>query len=108
MKKIIFSLFLTAIFTKEVLSSPIDTSLFISELKIKIKNYYNVDFDDIKIDWQDESIEKKIIEIQKNYSNKNVNIDIKDAIIKDIIGKSGLPVEVYIDNKLNRIIYVKM
>jgi len=106
LKKIIILLFLF-IFTQEVLSSPLETSLFISELKIKIKNYYNVDFEDIKIDWQDDSIEKEIIEIQKNYPNKNVNINIKDVIIKDIVGKSGLPLEVYVDNKLNRIIYVK-
>lgn len=108
MRKIVFLLFILFTFIQEAsASTSSDTSLFISELKIKIKNYHNVNFDDIKIDWQDESLEKKILEIQKNYPNKSININIKDVIIKDIIGKSGLPLEVYVENKLNRIIYLK-
>jgi flagella basal body P-ring formation protein FlgA len=108
LKKILFLFLFFFIQIQESFAfTNIDTSLFISELKIKIKNYYNVNFEDIKIDWQDESLEKKFLEIQKNYPNKNINFNVKDVIIKNIVGKFSIPVEVYVENKLNRIIYLK-
>ena len=83
------------------------TESFISDLKTKIINIYKVDAKDIVIEWKDTPLEKKIFEIQKVYSNNEVSIKIKDALISNIAGKTSLPIDVFVDGKLNRILFVR-
>ncbi len=85
----------------------VTTENFISELKTRIKQVYQVNSEDIVIEWSDESLEKKITDLQKFYPNKTINIKVKDAIIKDISGRIGIPVDVYVDDKMNRILYLR-
>lgn len=85
----------------------ISTENFFSELKSKIKDNYKVGFEDIVIDCKEDDLGKKILEIRNFYPNKDVNIGVNDAIIGDISGKNGIPVEVFVDGKLNRILYLR-
>jgi len=85
----------------------ITTENFISDLKNKIKDSYKVELDDIVIEWKDIPLEKKIFEIERTYKNKELNLKIKDAIISNIAGRNSLPIDVFIDGKLDRIIFVK-
>jgi flagella basal body P-ring formation protein FlgA len=85
----------------------ITTESFISELKTKIRDTFRVTDENIEIKWTDDALEQKVAEIKKFYPGKNVNITVNDVIIKDISGRSGLPVNVLVDEKLNRILYLK-
>lgn len=88
-------------------STLITTESFLSEVKMKVENFYNVSSDNVSIDWTDDKLEKKLSAIQKFSPKKNLEIKVQDNILKNSAGKSGLPIEVYLDKKLNTILYVK-
>lgn len=81
--------------------------VLIKELKSKVSQAYNVSESDVSIDWKDESLEKKVKDLQKFYPGKSLDIQIRETTIKDISGKPGIPLDVNIDGKQNRIIYVR-
>ena len=87
--------------------SSITTESFISELKTRIKDTLKVTDENISILWNDEALEKKVADIRKIYPGKTVYIKLNDGIIKDISGKISLPVSVLVDDKPNRILYLK-
>ena len=79
----------------------------IQEIKTKVSEAYSVDISDISIDWKDETIDKKIKDLQKFYPGKNLDLQLRDSTIRDISGKTGIPLDVSIDGKQNRIIYLR-
>lgn len=79
----------------------------IKDLKSRIAKNYNVKEADILIEWKDEDLNKKIADLQKFYPNKDIELEIKESSIKDIAGKKGIPLNVNIEGKQNRIIYVR-
>lgn len=85
----------------------VTTESFITSLKNRIKDVYQVSQDDIQIEWKDDDLGKKISDLQKFYPGKSISIEVKDSIIRDIAGKQGIPVDVLVDDKQNRIIYVR-
>jgi flagella basal body P-ring formation protein FlgA len=93
--------------TRSLAVTSITTDSFISELKTRIKEMYRVTDENIEITWNDGALEQKVAEIKKFYPGKNVDIKLNDVIIKDISGKTGIPVNVLVDDKPNRIIYLK-
>lgn len=95
-------------FTFEVKASTLTTTeSFVSEVKMKVENFYNVTSENVSVDWTDDKLEKKLLSIQKVNTKKNLEIKVQDNMLKNIAGKSGLPIEVYLDGKLNTILYVK-
>lgn len=80
---------------------------FIKELIQKVSQTYNVTDSDVVVEWKDDSLEKKLSDLQKFYPGKDIDLQIKDSVIKDISGKTGIPVDVNIDGKQNRIIYLR-
>lgn len=85
----------------------VNTNTFIDELKNKIKQTHDIPIDDISVEWLDENLEKKLSSLEKIYPGKSIEIKIKDSSIKDIIGKQGIPTDIFIDNKLNRIVFIR-
>jgi flagella basal body P-ring formation protein FlgA len=106
---IICSLAISLVFfeTKFVYSREWTNDDLIRDLKDKIAQSYNISQSDILIEWKDDSLNKKIIDLQKFYPNKILELEIKESSIKDISGKKGIPLSVNIDGKQNRIIYIR-
>lgn len=106
----LFLNFLIVLFTLQFsveASSLTNTESLILELKSKIKEVYKEDDENILIQWDDEKLEKKISDLQKMYPKKNVEIKISSNSVKNILGKSLIPIDVYIDKKLNRTAFFK-
>jgi flagella basal body P-ring formation protein FlgA len=93
--------------TRSLAVNSITTDGFISDLKSKIKSFYHVNDENIEITWTDDKLEHKIAEVKKFNPGKNVTIKLNDVIIKDISGKNGIPVNVLVDEKLDRIVLLK-
>lgn len=104
---ILISLFIPLGIQNALAVNFVNTNSFIDELKSKIKQTHDIPVEDISIEWLDENLEKKISYLEKIYPGKSIEIKIKDSSLKDIIGKQGLPTDVFIDNKLNRIIFIR-
>ncbi|MFN8575949.1 MAG: flagellar basal body P-ring formation chaperone FlgA [Candidatus Sericytochromatia bacterium] len=81
--------------------------VLIKDLKSKISKIYNISEADVLIEWKDDSLDKKILDLQKIYPNKVLELEIKENTLKDISGKKGIPLNVNIDGKQNRIIYIR-
>lgn len=81
--------------------------VLIKDLKSKISKSYSIPETDILIEWKDDSLEKKILDLQKIYPNKVLELEIKEGTLKDISGKKGIPLNINIDGKQNRIIYIR-
>lgn len=79
----------------------------IKDLKVKISKNYNVKEEDVLIEWKDEDLNKKLVDLQKFYPNKDIELEVKESSIKDISGKKGIPLNVNVEGKQNRIIYVR-
>lgn len=87
--------------------STLTTDSFINNLKEDIILTYKAKPEDILIRWEDEPLEKKIGEIKKLYPGKEISVKVKDFILQTISGKVSLPADLFIDGKLNRILYIK-
>ncbi len=79
----------------------------IKEIKTKVSQVYLVDEDDVLVDWKDENVDKKIRDLHRFYPNKTLDLQLRDSTIKDISGKTGIPLDVSINGKQNRIIYLR-
>lgn len=88
-------------------SSLRNTDSFVSEIKTKIHEYYNVEPEDIIVEWVDEKLEKKILDLKKIFPKKNIELKFLDSNISGIIGKFTIPVQVYVDDKLNRTVFIR-
>jgi flagella basal body P-ring formation protein FlgA len=105
--KLFSFLFLLLFASESFATSYIDTKKFVEELKIRIENTNNIKAEDLFVEWNDEKLERKLEDLKSIYPNKEISIKVNENTIKNILGRSGFPLDIMVDGKVNRILFIK-